>query len=61
MIGFSIILSTTRHEDDEDDENEDQDGDEYGVGNIQTRVRNIQTLLRSTLNMVKIDSVGSGS
>ena len=61
MVGFSIILSTTRHEDDDDDENEDQDGDAYGVGNIQTRARNTQTLLRSTMNMVKIGSAGSGS
>ena len=61
MIGFSIILSTTRHEDDEDDEDEDKDDDAYGVGNIQTRARNIQTPLRSTMNMIKIGSVGSGS
>ena len=60
MIGFSIILSTTRHEDDEDDEDEDKD-DAYGVGNIQTRVRNIQIPLRRTLNIIKIGSVGSCS
>ena len=39
-------------DDDEDDEDdEDRDGDAYGVGIIQTRARNIRTLLWTRISM----------
>ena len=38
-------------EDDEDEDDEDRDDDAYGVGIIQTRARNIRTLLWTRISM----------